>query len=242
MHRGEFILFVCILTSQFSLHSFQMEILSSCLSSTLHLNKLPTSLHPSSSSSSSHHLHFISQRHPAAAPSFLSSSSLHSSSPSNSLHITSSNADGRPISPVTVHRKAATGYAAALMDAAQRNHSLGQVESDVHRLSLSLRSLQDGEIFSDPYASHADKGRVLKEISKQGRFHKHLVALLKMFIRKNQIEMVSEVLEEFKRIYRDMISGSEAVLSSQAVKMLNAASVRRSFTVDEIETSVSFVM
>ncbi|KAF8024518.1 hypothetical protein BT93_F1635 [Corymbia citriodora subsp. variegata] len=200
----------------------RMETLSSSVSSTLLHNKLPPSLHPSSSSS--HHLHFISHRSPAptaATTYFLSSSSLHSSSPSNPLYSITGNvdADNRPLSPVTVHRKAATGYAAALIDAAQSNHSLRQVESDVHRLSLLLRSVQLGEIFSDPFASPADRERILKAISKQGRFHRHLVALLKMFIRKNQFEMVGEVLGEFKRIYRDMMSGSGAASSSPATKV-----------------------
>ncbi|KAK3428506.1 ATP synthase subunit delta, chloroplastic [Eucalyptus grandis] len=222
-----------------------METLSSCVPSTLHLNKLPSSsLHPSSSSS--HHLHFISHRPPTAAtaataPNFLSSSSLHSSSPSNSLYGISGNADNCALSPVKVHRKAATGYAAALIDAAQCNQSLGRVESDVRRLSLLLRSVQLGEIFGNPFASHADKERILKEISKQGRFHRHLVALLKMFIRKNHLEMVGEVLEEFKRIYRDMMSGSgAAALSLPAMKRVDATDVRRSFTVDE--ASGSFAM
>ncbi|KAI6707792.1 hypothetical protein NL676_010754 [Syzygium grande] len=148
--------------------------------------------------------------------------------------------DNHTSSPVAVHRKAATGYAAALIDAAQCNHSLGQVESDVHRLSLLLRSVQLKEILGNPFASHADKEKILEEISKKARFHRHLVALLKMFVRKNQVEMVSEVLEEFKRIYRDMMGGSGAALSSQAMKRVDAAGVRRSFTVDE--TSVSFAM
>ncbi|KAJ7962638.1 ATP synthase delta chain, chloroplastic [Quillaja saponaria] len=106
-----------------------------------------------------------------------------------------------PSSP-TFHRKPASGYAAALIDVAQSNSSLDLVQSEVQRL---LKLLQ--------------KGQAVRQVAEQGRFHRHLLALLKMLVKKNKVGIVQEVLEEFERIY-DKLCGTQVVLVSSPAKIV----------------------
>lgn len=66
---------------------------------------------------------------------------------------------------------------------------------------------------ADPAIDGKEKGMVVKEIAEKGRFHGHVVSLLRMLINKNKVEMVREVLEEFGRIYEEL-SGTRVVLVS----------------------------
>lgn len=66
--------------------------------------------------------------------------------------------------------------------------------------------------------SEKDKGQVIGEVVKKGRFNRHLMSLVKMLIQKNKVGIVKEVLEEFERIH-DELSGTQVVLVSSATKM-----------------------
>lgn len=66
--------------------------------------------------------------------------------------------------------------------------------------------------------SEKDKGQVIGEVVKKGRFNRHLASLIKMLIQKNKVGIVKEVLEEFERIH-DELSGTQVVLVSSATKM-----------------------
>ncbi|KAK9279786.1 hypothetical protein L1049_013468 [Liquidambar formosana] len=120
-------------------------------------------------------------------------------------------------SPI-VHIKAASGYAAALLDIAQCNNSLQAVEKDVRRFSKLLRNEQLRAVMNDNYMGDKEKGQVVRGVAEKGKFQRHLVALLKMLVDKNKVGMVSEVLEEFERIY-DELSGTRVVLVSSAAKV-----------------------
>ncbi|KAF8413374.1 hypothetical protein HHK36_001355 [Tetracentron sinense] len=120
-------------------------------------------------------------------------------------------------SPV-VHRKPASGYAAALLDTAQCNNSLEAVERDVRRFSRLLRNQPLRAVMTGPLMEDKIKGEVMKKVAEKGKFHKYLVVLLKMLVEKKKVGMVSEVLEEFERIYDEM-SGTRVVLVSSGRKM-----------------------
>ncbi|XVE73664.1 hypothetical protein DITRI_Ditri11bG0136900 [Diplodiscus trichospermus] len=114
-----------------------------------------------------------------------------------------------------VHQKPSSGYAAALLDIAQSNSSLEVVRKDVEKFS---KLLQNGEIqafLSYPFVGDKEKGKAVKELGRKGKFNKHLVSLLKMLIEKNKLEMVSEVLEEFERIYDELSETKEVWISSE---------------------------
>ncbi|KAF5733285.1 putative ATP synthase delta chain [Tripterygium wilfordii] len=123
-----------------------------------------------------------------------------------------------PGSPVTTHRNPASGYAAALVDIAQRDNSLGELRKDVRRFSKLLHCDQFQAFLNDPSIGNKDKGQLVKEVAIRGNFKRHLVGLLKMLIDRNKQGMISEVLMEFQRIY-DELSGTEVVFVSSAKKM-----------------------
>jgi len=52
----------------------------------------------------------------------------------------------------------------------------------------------------------------------EGNFHRHVVALLKMLVKRNKVGIVKEVLQEFERIY-DELCGTQMVLVSSKNKM-----------------------
>ncbi|XP_075081915.1 uncharacterized protein LOC107812168 isoform X2 [Nicotiana tabacum] len=112
----------------------------------------------------------------------------------------------------TTHTRASSGYAAALVDIAKSNNSLETLERDVIKLSKWLRKVPF------VFLEDKEKGYVLKEILSKGKFHKHLVGLLKLLVEKNKVGIVNEVLMEFERIY-DQICGTQVVLVSSDVKM-----------------------
>lgn len=109
------------------------------------------------------------------------------------------------------HHKAASGYAAALMDVASRcHHSLEAVGKDVRRFSKWLRNEQLRAFMSDPLLEDSEKGQVVKEMAEKGRFHSHLVVLLKLLVEKNKVGIVSDVMHEFERIYDELTAGNHS--------------------------------
>ncbi|KAI9093962.1 hypothetical protein K1719_026960 [Acacia pycnantha] len=104
------------------------------------------------------------------------------------------------------YRNPATGYAAAVIDIAQNSDSLHQVQRDVQRLLGFLKNV------------NFEESAMVRAVLEQGRFHKHLVVLVKMLLKKNKIGIVKQVLEEFERIY-DELCGTQVVLVSSATKM-----------------------
>ncbi|XP_054783292.1 ATP synthase delta chain, chloroplastic isoform X2 [Prosopis cineraria] len=105
-----------------------------------------------------------------------------------------------------VYRQPATGYAAAVIDIAQSSNSLHVVQRDVQRLMGFLKDVN----FQEP--------AMVRALVEQGGFHRHLVVLVKMLLKKNKIGIVKQVLEEFERIY-DELCGTQVVLVSSATKM-----------------------
>ncbi|CAL5195057.1 unnamed protein product [Lathyrus oleraceus] len=104
------------------------------------------------------------------------------------------------------HHKAATGYAAAIIDVAQTTNTLHLVQKDVQRL---LKFLRKSKLQSD---SGIDASAVRKVVE-QGNFQRHVVGLVKMLAKKRKLGIVAEVLEEFERIY-DELCGTQVVLIS----------------------------
>ncbi|XP_022898426.1 ATP synthase delta chain, chloroplastic [Olea europaea var. sylvestris] len=119
----------------------------------------------------------------------------------------------------TAHQKAASGYATALLDVAQCNSSLEEVERDVKRLLKWLSNEQIRVVLNDPCVEEKEKGRVMKEVAEKGRFHRHLVKLVKLLIKKNKVGMASEVLQEFERIY-DELNGTQLVFIPSEMKKM----------------------
>ncbi|KAK8570367.1 hypothetical protein V6N13_003050 [Hibiscus sabdariffa] len=114
-----------------------------------------------------------------------------------------------------IHRNPATGYAAALLDIAQRNGSVDSVQHDVQKFTKLLRNSQIQALLNDPFLGYKEKGEAVKELARKGKFNKHLVSLLKLLVEKNKLEMVSEVLDEFERIYDGLIDTKLVWISSE---------------------------
>ncbi|XP_028779817.1 ATP synthase delta chain, chloroplastic [Neltuma alba] len=104
------------------------------------------------------------------------------------------------------YRNPATGYAAAVIDVAQSSDSLHLVQRDVQRLLGFLKNVNFKE------------SAMVRTVLEQGRFHRHLVVLVKMLLKKNKVGIVKQVLEEFERIY-DELCGTQVVLVSSATKI-----------------------
>ncbi|EEF39009.1 ATP synthase delta chain, chloroplastic [Ricinus communis] len=139
--------------------------------------------------------------------------------------------------PPNTHQNPATGYAAALLDIAQFNNSLETVEKDVKRLSKLLRNEQIQCILINPLVGDKEKGLVLKEVGKKGKFNSILVRLLTMLIERNKIMIVNEVLVEFQRIF-DELSGTKVVLVSSKKKMEEDALFRIAQSVQKFSGAV----
>ncbi|KAL4368098.1 hypothetical protein GQ457_05G001000 [Hibiscus cannabinus] len=118
-------------------------------------------------------------------------------------------------SPAHIHRNPATGYAAALLDIAQCNGSVDSVQHDVQKFARLLRNSQIQALLNDPFLGYEEKGEAVKELARKGKFNKHLVSLLKLLVEKNKLEMVSEVLDEFERIYDGLIDTKLVWISSE---------------------------
>ncbi|CAJ2631283.1 unnamed protein product [Trifolium pratense] len=177
--------------------------------STLKISSLP----PPPSSSTNHftpHPHAIS---PRPKPHFSSTSKLNNSIAtqktkpfSPSLPFSSSNT--RKLSSPIFHHTPATGYAAAIIDVAQKTNTLHPVQRDVQKLLKFLKKLK---FQSD--GGGVDPSAMLMKVVEQGNFQRHVVVLVKMLMKKNKLEIVEQVLEEFVRIY-DELCGTQVVLVS----------------------------
>ncbi|MFS7942940.1 putative ATPase, OSCP/delta subunit, F1F0 ATP synthase OSCP/delta subunit domain superfamily [Helianthus anomalus] len=117
-----------------------------------------------------------------------------------------------PPSRTQTHRNAATGYAAALMDAALSSNSLDAVYKDVKRL---LKWLQCNEmlkgVMADPLVEEGVKGRVVKEVAEKGKLRRQVVAMVKMLVAKSKAGLVVQVMEEFEGIYYQLNTGLRVV-------------------------------
>ncbi|XP_062091334.1 ATP synthase subunit delta, chloroplastic-like [Humulus lupulus] len=154
-----------------------------------------------------------------STPKSISSTNSISTKP-NSFNNPISPSPSRPSSPSysAIHRKASAGYAAALLDIAQHNNSVDLVGKDVERLSKLLKNNRVRVVLSDPFLGEEEKGRLVKGLVKKGGFNRHLVRLVKMLVGKNKVGLLGEVLEEFDRVY-DEVLGTQMVLVSSKSKM-----------------------
>nr|GMD31518.1 ATP synthase delta chain, chloroplastic [Ipomoea batatas] len=128
-----------------------------------------------------------------------------------------------PPREASLHRRAASGYAAALVDIAKRNNSLDAVRRDVRRVWKWTRNEHLRAALTDPLLENKDKGEILKEIAEKGNIHKLLGAVLKILAGKNRAELLSEVLMEFERIYDELCGTARVVLLSAAENKETAA-------------------
>lgn len=110
-----------------------------------------------------------------------------------------------------VHRNAATGYAAALIDVAQCSNRLSSMQKDVKRFMKLLSNDQLQGFMTDSRVKQSEKAQVVKEIAEKGKFHKHLVVLIKMLVDRKKLGMVTQVLKEFQRIFEEL-SGTNRFL------------------------------
>ncbi|KAM0015967.1 putative ATPase, OSCP/delta subunit, F1F0 ATP synthase OSCP/delta subunit domain superfamily [Helianthus debilis subsp. tardiflorus] len=129
----------------------------------------------------------------------------HTNTPHHLLH--------PPPSRTQTHRNAATGYAAALIDAALSSNSLDAVYKDVKRL---LKWLQCNEmlkgVMADPLVEEGVKGKVVKEVAEKGKLRRQVVAMVKMLVAKSKAGMVVQVMEEFEGIYYQLNTGLRVVV------------------------------
>lgn len=115
--------------------------------------------------------------------------------------------------PAHIHRKASTGYAAALLEAARCAGAIPAMESDVRRFSWAVQAA-----LADPFLGDEGKGEAVRRALERGGFCRHLVALVRMLVGKGKVGMLGEVMEEFGRIYDDL-TGTRAVLVSSEGRM-----------------------
>lgn len=186
-----------------------MDTLYSCTSlpSTVHAVKVPT-LTTTTCSSSSRQLESIHLHHHQTSKWKYPNPPLnrnHLLSSQKNHQISSLDADVPVNSSATVHWKAAAGYAAALIDVSQCSGSLPQVQRDMRRLSLLLRDRQIQVMLSNPTDSSGKGLETMKEIGKKLKFSKHSMALVKLLIGKKKVELIGEVVDEFRRIYSQML-------------------------------------
>lgn len=67
---------------------------------------------------------------------------------------------------------------------------------------------------TDPRVKQSEKGQVVKEITEKGKFHRHLVVLIKMLVDKSKLGMVTQVLLEFQRIVEELSGTSRFLVPS----------------------------
>ncbi|XP_052191944.1 uncharacterized protein LOC127801118 [Diospyros lotus] len=162
-----------------------------------------------------HHPHLSSAAKPSPSISSFSPDNNNNNNHDLIFTSTSSSSSSFPVvkntaNPLLFHHRAATGYAAALLDAARCNNSLQAAQRDVKRFAKLLKKEQLQGFLSDPFVDEKEKGRVLKEVAERGRFHGHLVALMKMLVERSKLKgrvgvLVGETLAEFQRIYLQLV-------------------------------------
>ncbi|KAL2893339.1 ATP synthase delta chain chloroplastic, partial [Bienertia sinuspersici] len=108
----------------------------------------------------------------------------------------------------SVHCRAASGYAAALLDISQGNGTVLKVEKDVRRLSNLVFGNNDEQVMEfmrNEFVEEKVKGEVVKEFIEKGKFDGNLVILVKMVVNKGQsFELLKEVLQEFLRVFHQL--------------------------------------
>ncbi|KAI3681891.1 hypothetical protein L6452_36697 [Arctium lappa] len=162
-----------------------------------------------------HHHHISTSTTAAAAAAGKAPTSSISTKPATSSHHTFTPHHLPSLSQPTPpsHRSAATGYAAALMDAALCSNSVDAVHKDVKRLS---KWLQHNEVLkgmmADPSVEEGVKGGVIKEVSVKAKLRRQVVAMVKMLVAKNKSGMVAQVMKEFERIYHELNTTSLGVV------------------------------
>ncbi|KAI3694002.1 hypothetical protein L1987_76960 [Smallanthus sonchifolius] len=173
-----------------------------------------TKIHPKSKT---HHFHHLKQpshlllHHPHISTSTTKTPTSISTKPTPPSHHHYTPTQLQPIPSrihTHTHRNAATGYAAALIDAALCNNSLDAIHKDVKRLLKWLHhneTLKD--MMADPFVEEGVKGRVIKEVTEKARFQRQVAAMVKMLVAKSKSGMVAQVMEEFERIYHELNGG-----------------------------------
>ncbi|XP_057981007.1 uncharacterized protein LOC131166446 [Malania oleifera] len=126
-----------------------------------------------------------------------------------------------------VHRRAAAGYAAALLDVARSDNSIEAVGRDIKRLRKLLRNGQLGAVMIDPFMSAREKKRIVQEVVAKGKFHKYVVGLMTMLVERNKLEIVGEMLEEFRRIYNELRGITPVVLVSTKIEEENMLGIAK---------------
>ncbi|KDP28445.1 hypothetical protein JCGZ_14216 [Jatropha curcas] len=154
----------------------------------------------------------------------------------DSPHSSASRSSSLKPSPSS-HRNPASGYAAALLDIAQRNNSLEIVQKDVQRCSKLIQNKQIQAILINPLVDEQQKGQLVMEVAKNGKVSRLLMRLLKILIDSNRIMMVNEVLMEFERIF-DELSGTKVVLISSKKKMAEDTLFRIAQSVQKLSGAV----
>ncbi|MED6181912.1 hypothetical protein PIB30_023753 [Stylosanthes scabra] len=193
-----------------------MDTLSSTVS-TLNIASSPTQTHHHHRELFYHHfIRTTPNRQPYVSITPKTSTNKTSSSSSTFLSLSASPSSS-PLQPCSssssspiFHSKAATGYAAATIEVAQRTKSLHAVHRDVQRLLRFLQSSNNNNNKGEEAAVTMIMKKVAEE---QGKFQiqRHVVALLRMLMKKGKVGIVGEVLEEFERIYVELC-GTQVVL------------------------------
>ncbi|MED6197153.1 hypothetical protein PIB30_054025 [Stylosanthes scabra] len=181
-----------------------MDTLSSTVS-TLNIASAPTQTHRHRELFYHHHFNRTTtnrQSYVSITPKTSTRKSC-SSSTFLSLSASSSSSHLQPCSSSssspTFHSKPATGYAAAIIEVAQRTKCLHAVHRDVQRL---LRFLQSSNNNNDK-GGEAAATMIMKKVA-EFQIQRHVAALLRMLMKKGKVGIVGEVLEEFERIYVEL--------------------------------------
>lgn len=126
------------------------------------------------------------------------STSLFTTSNSNTSTSTHGHAHilaGPHINSFRHYHRASTGYAVALLEAGRSHNVLEAVSRDVKRLSEWLPcSPKDGSSAQE----------VVKQCSRF-RLEKHLVKLVKLLVEKGKVDLLSQVLSEFGKMYHQLL-------------------------------------
>ncbi|XP_078161621.1 ATP synthase delta chain, chloroplastic-like isoform X3 [Carex rostrata] len=114
----------------------------------------------------------------------------------------------------TFHHRAATGYAAALADAACRAGTVAAADVDARRLVRRVRG-----VTLDPTVKDTEKAEMIKHIyvsqvmklTQSGGYEKHVVALISLLAKKGKLGLLEEVMAEFSKIC-DKLTGTKVVV------------------------------
>ncbi|CAN6463775.1 unnamed protein product [Victoria cruziana] len=117
--------------------------------------------------------------------------------------------------------RAATGYAAALVDIARLDDAIDSFADGISRLRRLLRSSGLHAILIDPSTEEAAKKGLVRAVAGLAHLHKHLAFFLNMIIDKGKVDLLEEILKEFEKIY-DELSGTKVVMVASRRKLEEA--------------------